>query len=265
MNQMKKLLALLLLLITAVTFVMAQQPFVTLTGHVVNQSTGTPVAGQTMYISVDSMNYPGYYNQVLTDEAGFYTDQIPTYPGTSQGVVFVYTADCNGMMATGTAAFFPGVEEVTIYFSICGDPATGCVASFRYVPSSNDMQTITFFDESYTNAGASIDSWFWDFGDNSTSTEQNPVHVYDKTGKYTVSLRVATPEDVNASVDKSKYITVDKKEKPGKPEKPGKAEKVEAGTEMKEDAQSTDDSGSSSGAWNAIENVIINVKNLVKV
>lgn len=31
-------------------------------------------------------------------------------------------------------------------------------------------------------------SWLWDFGDGSTSFDQNLVHVYDSVGSYTVSL-----------------------------------------------------------------------------
>lgn len=33
-------------------------------------------------------------------------------------------------------------------------------------------------------------SWNWDFGDGTTSTEQNPIHQYDATGTYTVKLTV---------------------------------------------------------------------------
>ncbi|MFA0833936.1 MAG: PKD domain-containing protein [Methanobacterium formicicum] len=31
-------------------------------------------------------------------------------------------------------------------------------------------------------------SWIWDFGDSTTSTEQNPTHTYTKPGNYTVTL-----------------------------------------------------------------------------
>ncbi len=33
-------------------------------------------------------------------------------------------------------------------------------------------------------------SWYWTFGDGKTSTEQNPIHVYDAAGIYTVTLKV---------------------------------------------------------------------------
>ena len=33
-----------------------------------------------------------------------------------------------------------------------------------------------------------VNSWLWDFGDGTTSTEKNPIHVYTRTGNYTVTL-----------------------------------------------------------------------------
>jgi gliding motility-associated-like protein len=34
------------------------------------------------------------------------------------------------------------------------------------------------------------DQWLWDFGDGTTSTLQNPVHVYNDTGQFTIQLQV---------------------------------------------------------------------------
>jgi hypothetical protein len=39
-----------------------------------------------------------------------------------------------------------------------------------------------------------ITSWNWDFGDRSTSAEQNPTHAYEKSGDYVVTLTVEGPE-----------------------------------------------------------------------
>jgi len=42
----------------------------------------------------------------------------------------------------------------------------------------------------YDNSGNTPTSWYWDFGDGSNSTLQNPVHLYDTAGTFYVSLIV---------------------------------------------------------------------------
>ncbi|PWR76238.1 DUF3821 domain-containing protein [Methanospirillum stamsii] len=48
----------------------------------------------------------------------------------------------------------------------------------------NKPLTVRFTDISTIEAT----SWAWDFGDGATSTEQNPAHTYENTGRYAVSL-----------------------------------------------------------------------------
>lgn len=47
-----------------------------------------------------------------------------------------------------------------------------------------------FTDISEGGSGHNVTSWLWDFGDGTTSTEQNPCHIYDSEGTYNVSLTV---------------------------------------------------------------------------
>ena len=68
--------------------------------------------------------------------------------------------------------------------------------------ASNEVQ---FTDSSYGSVG--VTDWFWDFGDGTTSTEQNPVHVYKDIGAYTVTLIVA---NINGCADTAYHtVTVD--------------------------------------------------------
>jgi len=53
-----------------------------------------------------------------------------------------------------------------------------------------DRRMVAFRDETTGKATA----WRWDFGDGTTSTEQNPIHRYTRGGDYIVALDVEGPE-----------------------------------------------------------------------
>ncbi|WP_292347654.1 MULTISPECIES: PKD domain-containing protein [unclassified Methanoregula] len=61
-------------------------------------------------------------------------------------------------------------------------------ANFTVYPSTEvtKYQPVYFVDQSETN----VTRWFWDFGDGTNSTEQNPGHLYRTGGNYTVNLTV---------------------------------------------------------------------------
>ena len=51
-------------------------------------------------------------------------------------------------------------------------------------------QPIQFTDTSITNGGSAIVDHYWTFGDQTFSAEQNPTHIYNEPGKFTVELTV---------------------------------------------------------------------------
>jgi plastocyanin len=64
------------------------------------------------------------------------------------------------------------------------------VADFEFSPAQPVAgQTVKFTDKSKDPDGQ-VKSWQWDFGDGTTSTEQNPSHVYRTAGTFTVKLIV---------------------------------------------------------------------------
>ncbi len=61
------------------------------------------------------------------------------------------------------------------------------VASFQFEISADNFAEVTF-----SNFSLNADSYEWDFGDNTTSNEENPVHIYSAGGNYTVVLTASS-------------------------------------------------------------------------
>lgn len=59
---------------------------------------------------------------------------------------------------------------------------------------------MNFIDSSIVDSGAVINSYRWDFGDSSSSTDQNPSHVYPRAGRYNVKLVVNTDKGCSDSI-----------------------------------------------------------------
>ncbi len=92
------------------------------------------------------------------------------------------------------ACFAPGCDDLITEITevtIAGNPT----ADFAYTPDSGCVPlTVTFQDRS----SGPIDEWFWDFGDGDTLTvftdSGGVTHVYDSTGRFTVTLTVYNEE-----------------------------------------------------------------------
>ncbi|MDP9353014.1 MAG: PKD domain-containing protein, partial [Chloroflexota bacterium] len=56
------------------------------------------------------------------------------------------------------------------------------------------------FTDASSDPDGNIVAWSWDLGDGTTSTEQNPAHIYAVTGKYTVRLTVTDNDGASSSV-----------------------------------------------------------------
>ncbi len=67
---------------------------------------------------------------------------------------------------------------------------TGCQAFYQYTLGL--CPEIMFFDGSQVDPADQIGGYLWSFGDGSTSTDQNPVHVYTANGLYPVCLTIQT-------------------------------------------------------------------------
>lgn len=72
--------------------------------------------------------------------------------------------------------------------TVCQTVTVNCatpIAAFSI--QSNDLG-VNFIDQSINGPT----SWLWDFGDGTTSTDANPLHIYDAPGSYMVCLTVSS-------------------------------------------------------------------------
>lgn len=61
---------------------------------------------------------------------------------------------------------------------------------FAGKPFSNFNFTINDYNVNFQNNSFNASQYFWEFGDNETSTLKNPIHIYEKPGIYTTKLTV---------------------------------------------------------------------------
>jgi PKD repeat protein len=99
-------------------------------------------------------------------------------------------------------------SDVASAFAVVGItvtcPGGAPIAAFTGSPTSGSFPlTVNFTDQSSNGPT----SWSWNFGDTGTSTAQNPSHVYNTAGSFTVTLTVTNAGGSDQEV-KTGYITV---------------------------------------------------------
>lgn len=81
-------------------------------------------------------------------------------------------------------------------------------AYFTYSPSSpTTIDNIQFTDSSPDSDGTVL-YWSWNFGDGTISTQQNPTHVYEDNGIYTVTLTVTDDDGAIDSTSEDIIIII---------------------------------------------------------
>ncbi len=83
-----------------------------------------------------------------------------------------------------------GTDKMVKTDYITVEARTPPVADFIGSPTSGKEPLDVAFSDASTNSPT---SWLWEFGDGSTSTDQNPVHTYS-AGTYTVNLTVSNAD-----------------------------------------------------------------------
>ncbi|MEP7108427.1 MAG: PKD domain-containing protein, partial [Ferruginibacter sp.] len=100
-----------------------------------------------------------------------------------------------------------GADSVvkTQYINVSVQPTVQFTAS---VNSGCFPLPVQFTDQS-TGGGDSIETWQWDFGDGFSSGEQSPLHIYNNSGNFNVTLRIINKKGCLNTFSKDQYIRID--------------------------------------------------------
>ncbi len=169
-------------------FVNVAQPTVSITNAPAN---GCAPFVYTPTISVSAVD--GVASYAWNFDNGFvYNGLTPppqTYAAGTYNITLTITTN-GGCTATASGVVNVGtIQPITAFTAI---PTTACVG-----------QNIQFTDQSTGNPN----SWFWTFGDASTSPSENPLYSYTKPGTYDVSL-TAFNNGCFQKLTKLAYITI---------------------------------------------------------
>lgn len=117
-------------------------------------------------------------------------DSDGTIDSTEQNESFTYMEQGNytvTLTVGGPAGNDTATREIEVVYPSGPAPI---LAVFSADPTSGPIPLSVQF---INNSTGNITSYAWDFGDGTTSTDQNPVHIYNDTGTYTISLFVEGP------------------------------------------------------------------------
>lgn len=161
--------------------------------RVISVYIGIPSNSPTCSLEIDFQTF----NATAPD----YNNGSATVFGFSDVPCCYYAFWSNGAEGESVEGLSPGTYCVTLtngetcYGTSCVTIGynNNCVASF-----SIDSLTFSHLDGAYrfiNNSHGEQDSFFWDFGDGTTSNGYNPMHVYADTGIYDVCLTIRTHYD----------------------------------------------------------------------
>ncbi len=159
------------------------------TGYGIYIVSGAPV------VTGNNLLNPGGY-EVYNDSTSDVEASGNWWGTTEQWQIMDKIYDWYDDTAKGEVLFYPWADSYNNLVNI---------ASF----TANPVQVISGDPVSFTDLSfGDISLWRWEFGDGQISRDQNPIHVYDRAGEYTVTLAIggAGGNDTVTMVDYIKVV-----------------------------------------------------------
>lgn len=145
--------------------------------------------------------------------------QTVSFTDSTQGSVTAWQWDLgNGSVSNAQNPTGTYTASGTYTVTLVASAGTGCEDTVQKTITINPSPTASFsvsnfclgdsvqFADGSTITPGVISSWSWNFGDNSSSNLQNPVHAYDSANVYSVSLTVQSDSGCSATTTQTVSI-----------------------------------------------------------
>jgi gliding motility-associated-like protein len=164
----------------------------------------------TEIVLVDSLPIPDFTYSLSCSQGIVYFNNISTGNGSN---IVGYLWDFDDMSMSGQvnpAHFFfnTGTYDVTLYVYNdrgCSDSLTIPISiqpglNWNFTASQECVGEPTIFNDYSLNPNVPAVAWLWNFGDGTTSTIEDPTHIYPVSGTYNVLLTVTDSAGCTYSV-----------------------------------------------------------------
>lgn len=131
--------------------------------------------GLAVTLSVDDEGY----NYIWSDGAQGINNEVST------------TGSYTATLQSGDLECISSPVEVTVH----PNPVVAFNTATEVIHAGSDVE--------FVNDSEGATSWLWDFGDGSTSTEENPVHIYAAADNYYVTLTATSDEGCEATASRN--------------------------------------------------------------
>ncbi|MDE1820217.1 MAG: PKD domain-containing protein [Euryarchaeota archaeon] len=107
------------------------------------------------------------------------------------------------LLAASIVGYGHAIPGVNFCYTSCQITVSAGVANGGSTSSSNAPFTVSFAGSA--SGGTAPYSWSWNFGDGSSSTQQNPTHTFAQTGSFNVVLTV---QDAGGNTGHSTTVSI---------------------------------------------------------
>ena len=128
----------------------------------------------------------------------------------------------DGNISTNSSVTHTYIENGRFYPVLIISDTNNCQSTINLDTILSGISNIDFIaskvegcaslEVNFTNLAPDAINYFWDFGDGSISNDDNPIHIYDSAGLYTVSLVANDSNSCFDTLTKTDFIYVKKED-----------------------------------------------------